>query len=569
MPRRDGEWVPDSEKPGTGVMVSKVDSLKLMFDIEDEPPDSRPLPFDPRDMPTPPKDLEWVSKMDPESVDLINLVKQQRDPWLDILKNPAVKGTPMYDDYKMKVADMDKYIAALENVAGLPRSTDGTSVIDGGWKRNVREMADDMPHISALRRRYKELARDFSMYKGLPNGTGDNLAEIIEAAGGVFKIADELEFCRAHDLPGMQDSKDKLLEILDEVCASPGQWNKVKDATTMMCAYLISYTIPVFKSPPEVPKKIMVTDTTRLKEMTATVNKHVARLSQGLADLEVDMRRDGRWQKLARIEGPSNTILRQDDSTLLGNLKDFKTNQECFCREPIRPEHSPAMYHVTENIIKCLDQDLVDHLRHESNTMVKSYSKVQKEYLPDYLKCVDLKTIAYSQPFLMWLLNCARKVNDSFQQKVYELVGRHRFDGDPKDVKIKKIGRASFKIKNDYAECKMPSGAHLLDVVRCLVSCPTVDDLVRTYEMIRKTFFILRVKNGFAIESEDGSLFRQVLINVKYKDTKTGISMICEIQLNLAQWCDVKHQIHRFYTMARCTDPAEVYQTIISKVYPF
>ena len=47
-----------------------------------------------------------------------------------------------------------------------------------------------------------------------------------------------------------------------------------------------------------------------------------------------------------------------------------------------------------------------------------------------------------------------------------------------------------------------------------------------------------------------GVAFRQVLINVDYTDADSGLSMICEIQLNLDLYCEVKHLIHRF-----CKDP--------------
>ena len=43
--------------------------------------------------------------------------------------------------------------------------------------------------------------------------------------------------------------------------------------------------------------------------------------------------------------------------------------------------------------------------------------------------------------------------------------------------------------------------------------------------------------------------------------------MICEIQLNLTKWCDVKHLIHRFYTIARSETDNEIYKLLVSQCF--
>lgn len=45
---------------------------------------------------------------------------------------------------------------------------------------------------------------------------------------------------------------------------------------------------------------------------------------------------------------------------------------------------------------------------------------------------------------------------------------------------------------------KMPSSAHLLDTVRGLVVCSTVEDMVEAFQIVCENFDVLRVKNGFA-----------------------------------------------------------------------
>ena len=67
---------------------------------------------------------------------------------------------------------------------------------------------------------------------------------------------------------------------------------------------------------------------------------------------------------------------------------------------------------------------------------------------------------------------------------------------------------------------------------------------------------VVRVKNGFA-EDEVPFGFRQILMNVRYTTPETaefpGVTMICEVQLNLASYVHVTHKIHKLYSVARCT----------------
>lgn len=109
----------------------------------------------------------------------------------------------------------------------------------------------------------------------------------------------------------------------------------------------------------------------------------------------------------------------------------------------------------------------------------------------------------------------------------------------------------------------MPSAALLLDLVRCLVVCPTADEAVVAYRVIASNFAVLRVKNSFT-EGATEVGFRQVLVNVLFSDEISGLSMICEVQVNITAYARVKEQIHNLYSIARCAKPADV-ETLLTK----
>ena len=43
----------------------------------------------------------------------------------------------------------------------------------------------------------------------------------------------------------------------------------------------------------------------------------------------------------------------------------------------------------------------------------------------------------------------------------------------------------------------MPSAALLLDVVRGLIVCDSVEHMIKAYQIVTENFEVLRVKNGF------------------------------------------------------------------------
>ncbi len=69
--------------------------------------------------------------------------------------------------------------------------------------------------------------------------------------------------------------------------------------------------------------------------------------------------------------------------------------------------------------------------------------------------------------------------------------------------------------KYSHLDLPMPSSAHLLDMVRGVVSCETVDDALEAFRVLCTHFEVLRVKNMFADEDSPYG-FRQILINVRF-----------------------------------------------------
>ena len=107
-----------------------------------------------------------------------------------------------------------------------------------------------------------------------------------------------------------------------------------------------------------------------------------------------------------------------------------------------------------------------------------------------------------------------------------------------------------------------------MNVVRGLVVSPSVDHLVECYHRVCAAFEVLRVKNGFC-DAEAPFGFRQILMNVKCEGGPEGTSMCCEVQLNLASYVKVKHQIHKFYSLMRLESPSAYGTLLVKRAMPF
>ena len=196
-------------------------------------------------------------------------------------------------------------------------------------------------------------------------------------------------------------------------------------------------------------------------------------------------------------------------------------------------------------------------------------------------------------PYLPFLLHRARRMAPVFDERMRVICGAIGGGTTYQAAPIKGFTRCLEKVREDYShlDLAMPSSAHLLDVVRGLFVCPTVDDMVRTFAAIEAHAEVTRVKNGFRQDTVPFN-FRQILVNVRLPCPLDdagggggdaggqgggddggggggGGHMICEVQLNLSTHVKVKHQIHRFYSILRCEKESGIDMQISKKAFPF
>lgn len=126
------------------------------------------------------------------------------------------------------------------------------------------------------------------------------------------------------------------------------------------------------------------------------------------------------------------------------------------------------------------------------------------------------------------------------------------------------------KVADDYAMegRARPCSACLCDVVRCLLVCDGAASICDAFQTVQEHFEIVRVKNTFA-EDDPAMGFRQILINVLWKESSEDEGMICEIQLNLAEYAEVKHKIHALYSVVRIVERERVHDLLEKKARPF
>eukprot|EP01083_Nonionella_stella_P089999 251401_1 len=124
---------------------------------------------------------------------------------------------------------------------------------------------------------------------------------------------------------------------------------------------------------------------------------------------------------------------------------------------------------------------------------------------------------------------------------------------------VKTKARQNVKIKLDYCNHPTPQVMNILDIVRCAVVCETENELCCLYGRIVARFSgkILRVKNAFD-EARKGTYgYRAVLINIAYGDETVlakGFEMICEVQLLLLKYYEVRKNMHLGYGIVRSED---------------
>jgi hypothetical protein len=102
---------------------------------------------------------------------------------------------------------------------------------------------------------------------------------------------------------------------------------------------------------------------------------------------------------------------------------------------------------------------------------------------------------------------------------------------------------------------------NVLDIVRGSVSCATEDQIVGVMESIAEAFVVVRVKNTMHADAKTVGEYRDIkmLVVVSSSDPvynsvaseSGGVNMICEIQLLLNSYLEVKKSMHPLYKIVR------------------
>lgn len=419
---------------------------------------------------------------------------------------------------------------------------------------------------------------------------GKQLAEIIQSYPNDI-VVDLMRGAAVIRLASITD-RSLWLGLIDEVCdVTHIHWTTSKRNVLVLasnCAAVWSnLTLGYSKS--KVGERMILSDgsLSGLEEESVNFNHvksvlldHMKRLTMRLESIEAYLRRSGEMKLLQGLMLPydgRDVLLRQDRDDILGQHPQYLQFNDLFTRPCFDPNSFlHHFYPMTEEFICTLSTELQDwtrammHLQQvvDDNTALRQQfhsKKVDKPPTRDRL---------FGQPYLVWLLHVAKIVNPSFHAKVRSLLPEwYTGKGDPTKNKIKGILRCIEKVKEDYSDFSaspMPTSAQLVDIVRCLVVCPSAESAKAAFEIICANFDVLRVKNGFAagFDADASYGFRQILLNVKHADPASGMTMICEVQLNLQPYAEVKHLIHAIYSLARVETGHSMYLTLSKIMSP-
>merc|ERR1712113_757856 len=124
------------------------------------------------------------------------------------------------------------------------------------------------------------------------------------------------------------------------------------------------------------------------------------------------------------------------------------------------------------------------------------------------------------------------------------------------EAPVKSISRCSVKYKSDYEDFQQPRCANILDMVRCMLVFDSPKEIIEAFALIDREFAIVHVKNSFAEESPEFN-YRQLLVIVRHAAPAEHFSdgaMLCEIQIQLRAFAQVRQTLHTYYEIYRCAD---------------
>jgi hypothetical protein len=611
-----GEATPSAAGGGDDVVVDSVDDDDIKVEIKTGA-DGAPVP---------PECIAWVSGMPDAAMkaeQARNYAEQTLAAQITAYEAAGPSCKSMLDDVRRQRAECLAYAEAIAGgggsgpAAASPAADAASNPIASAMAESARIQAFNAaiegapkpgPYMRKIHERFGLLAGDLeSFLRRQETPAALALIERVNAAGGASAVADALKTATAYLLfasgggSGVDEAaRAEMTAVLSQLVASSREkrdWTGPDGSQKFSALLLLSHLASYWKSE-DYAKMPASPHVEAVKGICASRMEEITTELQGV---EAAMRADGSYDALLALTdgqavAKSGPQIRNDDVEALGSHPEFSQNEAAWRRKPVKA-FGFFYSEVTPEIFASLDDDMKEvavHMMLTANGMTVPGTEGFASFaIPHPVpakaaagETLQVRGIVNCQPYILWQLKMARRINRAYQAYVKAALG-DLYEGDPAKVPIKGFPRCKEKQEEKYTPEKfaMPSAAVMGDVVRCLCVCPTPESLRGAMAVVRDKFKVTRVKNGFA-ESEPAYGFRQVLINVLFTDDAasravsgfadgepSGLTMVCEIQLNLASYVHVKHMIHKLYTICRCEDNAsfrpDLYAQVLKKATPF
>ena len=111
-----------------------------------------------------------------------------------------------------------------------------------------------------------------------------------------------------------------------------------------------------------------------------------------------------------------------------------------------------------------------------------------------------------------------------------------------------------------------PASYSICDVNRCSIKCESLDDVYDAFKLVQQSgaVEIVRIKNRFLplpeFDSRDTGGYRDMLVNVLFTDSQSGLAVIAEVQFHLNAYEKIKHLQHKYYKIQRAVSQMSLLQ---------
>eukprot|EP01083_Nonionella_stella_P067897 179885_1 len=163
---------------------------------------------------------------------------------------------------------------------------------------------------------------------------------------------------------------------------------------------------------------------------------------------------------------------------------------------------------------------------------------------------------SFKNSYVDYVIKIGDKLQVPFQTAMRELFANT--NGEYCEAPVKKFERCLQKINYDYKDEKEPVGAHILDIVRCLVVYENMKDMSDAFDKLQSKYKVCRLKNNFVQNATVFGNYRCLMVNILFEHpTKENIKMICEVQLTLRKIYQVRLTMHKTYKLFRAILPED------------